>query len=98
MRSKVPFLKSIAEGSCTIGFSSPQLNRGFRGGGNLAILVFDAVAQGETRIMRDLGFRQQPDRPGHQLHVPGIACGRPLGRVIIHPPQVPEILESLTWL
>ena len=49
--AKIPFLKSIAEGSCTIGFSSPQLNRGIRGGGNMAILVFDAVAQGETRIM-----------------------------------------------
>jgi hypothetical protein len=41
---KVPFLKNIADGSCTLGFSSPQLTRGFRGGGNLAILVFDAVA------------------------------------------------------
>jgi general secretion pathway protein D len=48
--AKLPFLKSIAEGSCTIGFSSPQLNRGVRGGGNMAILVFDAAAQGETRI------------------------------------------------
>jgi general secretion pathway protein D len=48
--ASVPFLKNIAEGSCTIGFSSPQLNRGIRGGGNMAILVFDAVAQGETAI------------------------------------------------
>jgi general secretion pathway protein D len=47
---KVPFLKSIADGSCTLGFSSPQLNRGVKGGGNLAVLVFEAVAQGETRI------------------------------------------------
>ena len=49
--AKVPFLKNIAEGSCTIGFSSPQLTQGIRGGGNLAILVFEAVAQGESRIM-----------------------------------------------
>ena len=49
--AKVPFLKNIAEGSCTIGFSSPQLNQGIRGGGNMAILVFDAVAPGESRIM-----------------------------------------------
>jgi general secretion pathway protein D len=48
--AKVPFLKSIADGSCTIGFSSPQLTRGVRGGGNMAILIFDAVAPGETRI------------------------------------------------
>jgi general secretion pathway protein D len=47
---KIPFLKSIAEGSCTIGFSSPQLNQGLRGGGNLAVLVFEAVAPGETSI------------------------------------------------
>jgi general secretion pathway protein D len=49
--AKVPFLKNIAEGSCTIGFSSPQLSQGIRGGGNIAILVFDAVAQGESQIM-----------------------------------------------
>ena len=48
---QVPFLKNIAAGGCTIGFSSPQLNRGIRGGGNLAVLVFDATAPGETRIM-----------------------------------------------
>jgi len=47
---KVPFLKNIAEGNCTLGFSSPQPSRGFRGGGNLAILVFEAASQGETRI------------------------------------------------
>lgn len=47
---KVPFLKNIAEGSCTLGFSSPQPSRGFRGGGNLAILVFEAGSQGETKI------------------------------------------------
>jgi general secretion pathway protein D len=49
--AKVPFLKNIAEGSCTIGFSSPQPAQGLRGGGNLAILVFDAQGQGESRIM-----------------------------------------------
>jgi general secretion pathway protein D len=49
--ARIPFLKSIAEGSCTIGFSSPQLNQGVRGGGNMATLIFDAVAPGESRIM-----------------------------------------------
>ena len=47
---KIPFLKSMAEGSCVLGFSSPQPGRGFRGGGNLAILVFEAAAPGETAI------------------------------------------------
>jgi general secretion pathway protein D len=50
MGDKVPFLKNIADGSCTIGFSSPQVGRGFRGGGNLAVLVFDAAGPGETAI------------------------------------------------
>lgn len=47
---RIPFLKNIAEGSCTIGFSSPQLNQGIKGGGNIATLVFEAVAPGETSI------------------------------------------------
>lgn len=47
---KVPFLKNVAEGSCVLGFSSPQPSRGFRGGGNLAVLVFEAAAPGETAI------------------------------------------------
>jgi general secretion pathway protein D len=47
---KVPFLKNIANGSCTLGFSSPQLTRGFRGGGNLAILVFEAASPGEMSV------------------------------------------------
>jgi general secretion pathway protein D len=50
MGDKVPFLKSIADGSCTIGFSSPQMGRGFRGGGNLAVLIFEAAGQGNTPI------------------------------------------------
>jgi len=50
MGDKVPFLKSISDGSCTIGFSSPDMGRGFRGGGNLAVLIFEAVGAGETPI------------------------------------------------
>jgi hypothetical protein len=50
MGDSVPFLKSISEGSCTIGFSSPNIGRGFKGGGNLAVLIFEAVAAGETPV------------------------------------------------
>jgi general secretion pathway protein D len=50
MGDKVPFLKSISDGSCTLGVSSPQLGRGFKGGGNLAVLIFEATAAGETPI------------------------------------------------
>jgi general secretion pathway protein D len=49
--AQVPFLKNIVEGSCTMGFSSSQLTRGVKGGGNMAVLLFDALAPGETRIM-----------------------------------------------
>ncbi len=52
MGGKAPFLKNVNNpgGSCTIGLSSPQVNRGFKGGGGLAVLVCEAVAQGETSI------------------------------------------------
>lgn len=49
---EAPFLQNIDEssGMCTIGFSSPDVSRGFRGSGRLATLVFDAVAEGESTI------------------------------------------------
>jgi general secretion pathway protein D len=48
----VPFLKNIdnASGMCVIGFSSPQLGRGVRGGGTLAVLSFEAKAAGECLV------------------------------------------------
>jgi general secretion pathway protein D len=47
-----PFLSSFdnGSGSCTLGFSSPDPARGVRGAGNLAVLVFEATAQGESII------------------------------------------------
>jgi general secretion pathway protein D len=47
---KVPFLKNISGGTCTIGFSSPPGGRGFKGRGVLAVLVFTSVGQGETSL------------------------------------------------
>jgi len=49
---EAPFLQNIdsSSGMCTIGFSSPDVSRGFRGSGRLATLVFDAVAEGESTI------------------------------------------------
>ena len=49
---EAPFLQNIdgSSGMCTIGFTSPDVSRGFRGSGRLATLVFDAVAQGESAI------------------------------------------------
>jgi len=49
---EAPFLQNIdnSSGTCTIGFSSTDVSRGFRGSGRLANLVFDAVADGESTI------------------------------------------------
>lgn len=49
---ETPFLQNIdnSSGTCTIGFSSTDVSRGFRGSGRLANLVFDAIADGESAI------------------------------------------------
>ena len=47
---KVPFIKSISSGTCTIGFSSPPGGPGFKGRGILAVLVFTSVAPGQTSV------------------------------------------------
>ena len=46
------FLKNIdsASGTCTIGFSSPEVSRGVRGTGRLATLVFEAKSKGESAV------------------------------------------------
>lgn len=52
MGEKVPFLKNIdnSAGACTIGLSSPVVGKGIKGGGILAVLVFESVAPGEASI------------------------------------------------
>jgi general secretion pathway protein D len=49
---EAPFLQNIdnSSGTCTIGFSSTDVSRGFRGSGRLANLVFEAVKEGESAI------------------------------------------------
>ena len=46
------FMQSIdnASGSCTVGFTSPDISRGFKGSGRVATLVFECIAAGETAI------------------------------------------------
>jgi len=53
MGEKVPFLKNIdnSAGACTIGLSSPVVGKGIKGGGILAVLVFESVALGEAAIV-----------------------------------------------
>lgn len=50
--AQTPFLKNIdnASGVCTIGFSSPQMGKGAKGGGTLATLLFEAKSAGEAVI------------------------------------------------
>ncbi len=49
---KVPFLSNIdnSSGGCTIGLSSPTPGQGIKGGGILAVLVFEALEPGEGVI------------------------------------------------
>jgi general secretion pathway protein D len=48
----VPFFQNIdnSAGVCTLGFSSPEVDKGLRGTGTLAVLVFEPVSQGESDI------------------------------------------------
>lgn len=48
----VPFLQNIdnASGTCTIGFSSTDVGRGFKGSGRVASLVFESVAKGDSPL------------------------------------------------
>lgn len=52
MGEKAPFLKNIdsSGSSAVIAFSSPQVGRGFKGEGNLAVVVCEAVGSGETEM------------------------------------------------
>ena len=47
---KVPFIKSISGGTCTLGFSSPPGGPGFKGRGVLAVLVFTSVGPGQASV------------------------------------------------
>jgi len=52
MGEDVPFLQNIdnSSGTCTIGFSSTDIARGFKGAGRIATLVFDSVAKGDSQL------------------------------------------------
>lgn len=47
-----PFLKNIDNdsGSCTIGFSSPEVGKGIEGTGRIATLVFESKDRGESMV------------------------------------------------
>ena len=50
MGGQAKFLGLPAASGCTLGFSAPQLGRGFKGQGTLAVLVFTAVGPGEASV------------------------------------------------
>jgi general secretion pathway protein D len=49
----VPFLQNIdnSSGTCTIGFSSTEVARGFKGSGRVASLVFESIAEGDSPLL-----------------------------------------------
>ncbi len=49
---EVPFLQNIdnSSGTCTIGFSSTDIARGFKGSGRVASLVFQSIAKGNSPL------------------------------------------------
>jgi general secretion pathway protein D len=74
----VPFLQNIdnSSGTCTIGFSSTDVARGFRGAGRVATLVFEAVAKGESPMAFSSVTANDPtgrpiafDTPGGRVRV-----------------------------
>ena len=48
----IPFLQNIdnSSGSCTIGFSSTDPAKGFKGSGRVASLVFESIAKGDSPL------------------------------------------------
>jgi general secretion pathway protein D len=52
MGRDVPFLQNIdnSSGTCTIGFSSTDIARGFKGSGRVASLVFESKAKGDSPL------------------------------------------------
>jgi general secretion pathway protein D len=49
---KMPFLQNVdnSSGTCTLGFTSPQTGKGFKGSSTLASLRFETKATGESQI------------------------------------------------
>jgi hypothetical protein len=52
MGKNVPFLQNIdnSSGTCTIGFSSTDIARGFKGSGRVASLVFESKTKGDSPL------------------------------------------------
>lgn len=68
----VPFLQNIdnSSGTCTIGFSSTDVARGFKGSGRVASLVFESIAKGESPLSFSSVTANSPTGAAIQFETP----------------------------
>lgn len=68
----VPFLQNIdnASGTCTIGFSSTDVARGFKGSGRVASLVFESIAKGDSPLSFSSVTANSPTGAAIQFETP----------------------------
>jgi hypothetical protein len=68
----VPFLQNIdnSSGTCTLGFSSTDIARGFKGSGRVASLVFQAIATGDSPLTFSSVVASSPTGGAVQFETP----------------------------
>ncbi|MEE8605470.1 MAG: cohesin domain-containing protein [Candidatus Aminicenantaceae bacterium] len=68
----VPFLQNIdnSSGTCTIGFSSTDVARGFKGSGRVASLVFESIAKGDSPLSFSSVTANSPTGAAIQFETP----------------------------
>ena len=68
----VPFLQNIdnSSGTCTIGFSSTDVARGFKGSGRVASLVFESIAKGDSPLSFSSVSANSPTGAAIQFETP----------------------------
>ena len=68
----VPFLQNIdnSSGTCTIGFSSTDVARGFKGSGRVASLVFESIAKGDSPLSFSSVSANSPTGAALQFETP----------------------------
>ena len=68
----VPFLQNIdnSSGTCTIGFSSTDIARGFKGSGRVASLVFQSIAKGDSPLSFSSVTANSPTGAAIQFETP----------------------------
>jgi general secretion pathway protein D len=69
---EAPFLQNIdnSSGTCTIGFTSTDVARGFKGSGRIASLVFDSIAKGDSPLSFTSVTANSPSGQAIQMESP----------------------------